>query len=151
MIETGDGGDLVLVGPNIQMIEGFQNMPYLGMFGGNVESNTKEFLATEQRFDFWGNNLLMLNNQAIQFNSETERLLNNVALSSAARLQIENAVKDDLNFFRSFSNMTATASIIDVDRVEINISIVELETQETTEFVYIWDATQNELTQQNSN
>jgi len=151
MIETGDGGDLVLIGPNIEMIDGFQNMPYLGLYGGNVESNTKEFLPTEQRFDFWANELLMLNNQAVQFNSETERLLNNVALSSSARLQIENAVKDDLKFFRSFSSITATASIVSIDRVEINVSIVELETQESTEFVYIWDATQSELTQQNSN
>lgn len=151
MIETNDGGDFVLIGANLQMIDGFQNMPYLGMFGGNVESSTKEFLATEQRFDFWGNELLMLNNAAIQFNSETERVLNQVALTSAARLEIENAVKTDLEFFRSFSTITVSASIVATDRVEINIQIVELETQESTEFVYIWDSTQRELKEQNSN
>lgn len=149
MIETGDGGDFVLVGSNLQMIDGFQNMPYFGMFGGNVESNTQEFLPTEQRFDFWGNQLFTLQNAAIQFNSETERILNEIALTSSGRLQIENAVKDDLDFFRSFSTISVAASIVATDRVEIAIQIVELPTQESTEYVYIWDSTQQELTQTN--
>ena len=32
MVETGDGGDFVLVGADLQLIDGFQNMPYLGCF-----------------------------------------------------------------------------------------------------------------------
>lgn len=145
MIETNDGGDFVLIGADLQMIDGFQNMPYIGLFGGNVESNTQQFLPTEQRFDFWGNNLLMLNNAAVQFNSNTERILNQSALTSSARLQIENAVKADLDFFRSFATVSVAASITATDRIEINIRIVELATQESTEFVYIWDSTEQEL------
>ena len=151
MVETGDGGDFVLVGANLSVIEGFQNMPYLGLFGGNVESSTKEFLTTEQRFDWWGNSLLMPNQLAIQFNSETERVLNTTALNSSGRLIIEQAVKNDLEFLESFSTLAVVVSIIDVDRVKIFISIQELGRQESTEFVYIWDATESELNQQNLN
>ena len=37
IIENGDGGDAVLNGNDLSIIDGFQNMPYLGMFGGNVD------------------------------------------------------------------------------------------------------------------
>lgn len=151
LIETFDGGDFVLNGRDLVLIDGFQNMPYLGMFGGNVEQSTKEFLPNEQRFDCWMNSLLMFNQPAIQMNSETERILNSTALTSAGRLRIEQAVKDDLDFIKSFGTVTIAVSIAAVDRVEILIQIQELETQETTEFVYIWDATQQELEQQNTN
>ena len=151
IIETGDGGDFVFTGKDLEMIDGFQNMPYLALFGGNVESITKEFRPTEQRFDWWGNTLLMPQNSAIQWNSQTEKLLNESALSSAGRLQIEQAIKTDLAFFKTFSAITIFVSITSVDRIQIDIQIVEPETQESTEFVYIWDSTQQELTQQNSN
>lgn len=149
MIETGDGGDYILKGSNLELIEGFENMPYLALFGGNVESSTREFRATEQRFDWWGNALLMYNNTAIQMNSSTERILNNSALSSSARLQIEQAIKTDLEFFKGFSTVNVKASITATDRVEINIEILEPDTQDSTEFVYIWDATERELTPKN--
>jgi phage gp46-like protein len=151
MIETGDGGDYVLRGSDLVLIEGFENMPYLALFGGNVESSTREFRPTEQRFDWWGNTLLMLNNSAIQMNSETERILNNSALTSSTRLQIEQAIKTDLEFFKGFSTITISASITATDRVEINVQIIEPDTQDSTEFVYIWDSTERELTLKNLN
>lgn len=36
LIETDNGGDFVLKNNDLASIEGFENMPYLGMFGGNV-------------------------------------------------------------------------------------------------------------------
>ena len=56
LIETGSGGDIVFNGIDVEVIDGFENMPYLGIYGGNIEQNTKEFLPAEQRFDFWANN-----------------------------------------------------------------------------------------------
>ena len=58
--ETGDGGDAIFNGTDIETIEGFENMPFIGISGGNIEENTKEYLDGEQRFSWWGNNLLML-------------------------------------------------------------------------------------------
>jgi hypothetical protein len=69
IIETGNGGDLQLVGNDLAMVNGIENMPYLGMFGGNIEESTVNKVEKLQSFDWWGNNLLMPGNQSIQFNS----------------------------------------------------------------------------------
>jgi len=145
MIETFNGGDILLNGNDLCVINGFQNMPYLGMFGGNIFESTDEFNVNEQRFDFWGNELLMLNDYVIQFNSETERLFNEVALNSSGRLLIEQTITEDLKFMTEFSTVTVSASIISDDRIEINIKIQEPNNLESNEFTYIWDSTKQEL------
>ena len=146
LIETGSGGDVIFNGADLEVINGIQNMPYLAMYGGNIKQNTKEFLPNEQHFDFWGNNLLMLKNSDIQFNSDIERLLSNVALTSSTRLEIEETIKSDLSFMSNFSTFEVSSSILNFDRLQIMIKINRLEDEQTKEFVYIWDATKNELT-----
>lgn len=149
MIETGDGGDYVRIGAttiDLERVDGLQNMAYLALFGGNVETNTKEFAPTEQRFDYWANSLLFANNTAIQFNSDTERLLNNVALTTESRLLIQQSVERDLAFMKAFSTVTVEVAITATDRVEILMRFQEPSNLETNEFVYIWDATERELT-----
>lgn len=145
MIETGDGGDIILLGNDLKVIEGFQNMPYLGMYGGNIEENTKEFNVDEQRADFWGNSLLMFNESQIQYNSDTERLLNEIALNSSGRLLIEQTIKSDLKFMEEFSTVEVSASIVSPNRVQIKIKIQEPNNIESNEFTYIWDSTKFEL------
>jgi hypothetical protein len=148
--QTANGSDWVLKGTDIVIIHGFQNMPLFGLFGGNIESNTKEFKDGEQRFDWWGNNLFMPNDSSIQFNSDTERLINQVALTSSSRLLIEQAVKSDLAFMKSFAVVSSTVSIIAIDRLEITITIQQPGNVESNEFVYIWDSTRRELTGNNN-
>lgn len=145
LIDNKTGGDLVLKNNDIEMISGFQNMPYLAMFGGNLESNTIKFKEAEQRFDWWGNDLFFFNNKSIQFNSNLERLLNNISLTSQNRLLIIETVKKDLSFMGDFSNYTVDVSYISVDRIQIDIKINELNNLESKEFVYIWDSTKQEL------
>jgi len=145
MIETGSGGDIVFNGSDVVVIDGFENMPYLGIYGGNVEQNTKEYLPGEQRFDFWANNLLMLKNENIQFNSDLERLLMNVALTSSSRIEIEETIKSDLKFMDKFATIEVSASILANDRLSIYIKITQPDGEQTKDFVYIWDATKNEL------
>jgi len=41
IVETLNGGDLLIKNNDLSMIEGLQNMPYIGMFGGNVGHVTK--------------------------------------------------------------------------------------------------------------
>ena len=145
LIENSDGGDLYFNGVDLEIVEGFQNMPYLDMFGGNIESNTGLIVEGEQNFDWWGNRLFLEQQSNIQFNSDTERTLQNVSLTSSGRLQIESAVKSDLKNFSSFSTFTVSVSIISNDRVKIKVNIIEPSNLESTEFVYIWDETQKEL------
>jgi hypothetical protein len=143
--DNGDGGDLILTVNDVKFISGFQNMPYLGLVGGNVEASTRVRLESEQAFDYWANSLLMNNESVIQFNSETERLLLVTALNSDGRLKILEAVKKDLSFMKQFSDLTVSVSIPKVDFVEIKLKINELNNQSSTEFVYIWDSIKREL------
>jgi len=145
IILTPEGGDFELVGPDLVVINGFQNMPLIGLFGGNRKESTREYTEAEQRGDWWGNSYFMPNNSDIQFNSDLERLLYNVALTSESRLQIEQTVKRDLKFMLGFSTFTVSVSLIYVDQIEINIKIQEPGSLESTNFIYIWDSLKSEL------
>lgn len=147
IVETNDGGDCVLLSNDIQLISGLQNMPYIGMFGGNVEQSTEGPKITEQTFDFWGNFLFHPTEQPIWFNSKTEKMLRDTALNSAGRQQIEEQVKNDLKFMNTFANVSVSVSLISVDKLKIYISLIEPSKLDSTELVYIWDATNAELTQ----
>jgi len=144
IIETGNGGDLVLLqdANDLSVIFGWDNMPYLAMFGGNVGFPTPVTRPEEeQAFDFWANSLLFKTNPLIQFNSLTEKRLTTVALNSSGRLLIEADVKKDIEFMRSFATLKVTVSIIAVDTVEIEIFARRKDNQEEKRFVFIWDAT----------
>lgn len=145
LVETGDGGDFLYFGKELVRIGGFQNMPYLAMFGGNVAGNTGDYVTPQQRFDYWGNDLFLNQQPSIQFNSDTERLLNNIELSSSSRLIIEQTVKNDLKFMRDFADVNVSVSIEGINRVKISIQLSEPDNLESNEFIYIWDATENEL------
>lgn len=146
IIESRSGGDLVAKKRDVSVIEGFENMPYLAMFGGNTEQSTPlTRIDGQQAFDWWGNNLFFLNDQSKQMNSLTERTLNSIALNSAGRLQIEEAIKQDLQFMSSFANVDVSVSIIGPDAILIGIRISKPENLSQQTFAYIWDATISEL------
>lgn len=146
MRETGDGGDLILKGNDLSVIEGFQNMPYLASFGGNVAASTEGAkVPDEQAFDWWGNHLLLTDDKTIQYNSDFERRLTEVALSSSGRIQLEQAILSDLDFMKAFSIISASVSIESVDRIKISIQIQEPDNLGSNAFVYIWDGTKLEL------
>ncbi len=119
----GNGGDLRLVGNDLAVVNGIENMVYLAMFGGNVAQSTTPVPVADSK-DYWGNNLLMQNDPSIQFNSETERALNNTPLTSSGRVIIENAIKKDLEFLSPQSVVTVTVTIVATDRINVNIRVV---------------------------
>jgi len=147
LTETYDGGDCVLKGNDLEMISGLQNMPYIGLFGGNVEQLTTGPKTTEETFDFWGNFLFHPTEQPIWFNSKTEKLLKEVSLTSSGRIQIQEQVKSDIDFMSTFAQVSVQVSLIGVDKIKIYIQLIEPNKQDSTDLVYIWDATQEELTQ----
>ncbi len=146
VIESLNGGEIVKNSKDLEVIEGFQNMPYLAMFGGNTEASTGKRLVTQQDFSWWGNNVFHPNEPELQFNSLTERNLMNIPLTSSGRSQIEAGVKEDLRFMREFARVGVVVSIMDQDKVLLGIAIEQLDNLERQEFLYIWDATRNELT-----
>ncbi len=125
ILETGNGGDGLIQGNDFVMVFGIENMPYLAMFGGNPGFISKNKVTAEQSFDYWGNNLLMPNNQDIQFNSLLEQKLKTVALNSSGRIQIEDAIRKDLLFLSSVATVTVKAVIESTDRIRIEIRIVQ--------------------------
>jgi len=125
IIESGNGGDCQLVGNDLAMVFNGENYPYLGMFGGNPGYPTKNKIQEEQSFDFWGNNLLMKSNQSIQFNSLLEEALRTIALTSSGRIQIEDAIKKDLDFLSSLANITVSATIVATDRIQIQLTVIK--------------------------
>lgn len=145
LIETGSGGDLVLLGNDLVVINSFQNMPYLALFGGNIEENTKTYEYGEQRFDYWANELLYNKLPKIQYNSNTERLLNKSVLNSSSRLLIEETIKKDLSFMSEFSTISVESSITSVDRLEILVKIDQPNNLESVIFTYIWNVAKQEL------
>lgn len=146
IVETGNGGDLQKNLRDLALTEGFENMPYLAMFGGNPEQSTPPNRpARVQAFDWWGNSLLFQEDPSRQFNSITEKTLNSVALTSSGRISIEEAIKQDLAFMQDFAEVAVEVSIIETDKVLIEINITEPSTTRNKLFVYIWDATASGL------
>lgn len=123
IIETGNGGDLEYSGNDFVPVYDIRNMPYLAMFGGNVIPDVKNKLEETQRFDWWGNDLLMPNDLSVQMISKTEKLLNATPLTSAGRIIIENGIKEDLKQLSSLAIITVSVTIVDSDRVSIILRI----------------------------
>lgn len=145
IIETGSGGDCIFTEIDLKTINGFENMPYLAMFGGNTASNTTEREIGQQAFDFWGNTLFSKNESAKQFNSNTERVLQSVALNSAGRGEILAAVESDLFFMKEFADVKSSVVIKEKDKVLISIILKKPENLESKEYNFIWDSTLQEL------
>ena len=147
--ETGNGGDVVKKGNDLQLTEDLFNQVYLAWFGGNVEaSTTGEELPTEQRFDWWGNQLFFQDKPEFQFNSELERVLDSVALTSSGRVTIEEAAKRDLKYLEGFAEVSVSVSIIGLDQVQIDALLKEPDNIEAQIFRFIWDKTKGTLIEQ---
>ena len=119
--ETGNGGDLALLGEDIATTSNITNLVYLALFGGNVEENTTEETALQlTREDWWGNELFNLD-----FNSNTERTLQNVSLNSAGIRKIEDAVKKDLLFLNEIGTTEVNVSLISHTKVRIFVKFIQ--------------------------
>jgi hypothetical protein len=144
--ESGNGGDLQLLGNDLATTDSFFNMPYLGWFGGNPGFvTTGNEIESEQRFDWWGNELLFPNQEEIQFNSFLEDILNNTAVDSSGRNTIRNFATRDLNFLGTFATVTVDVVILDDNKVSILAKMGEPDNLDVKTFQFIWDATKKEL------
>jgi len=108
LIERGSGGDLNIQANDIEVITGFENLPYISMFSGN---------------GVWWANALLLSD--IQFVSETGEALKNNALTSIGRANIERAINNDLSFLSEITGTkyTLSVTITNPDRLSVVINI----------------------------
>lgn len=149
LYETGNGGDIMIKGNDLETVQGFENFPYLAMFGGNVEQTTQQVGAgDEQRFDWWGN--AFLPKQNTQMNSITEKKLITTAITSQGRILIEEAIKADLAFMQSFANISVAVTVISDDWLNIAVTIQEPTNLQGKQYQFIWDATAGKILEDGS-
>lgn len=124
IIETLNGGDAQLKGNDLGVVYGIENMIYLALFGGNLESSTEALTVEKFSKDFWGNNLFLKDTPNSQFNSLTERTINSVPLTSSGRNQIQNAITEDLKFFSDLgATVEVIVNIISDDKLSVKITV----------------------------
>jgi phage gp46-like protein len=134
--ETKNGGDLLLENNDLKSVRTLINQVYLAFFGGNYEQSTSdEINIVNQRFDWWGNVLMDTENQ---FNSLTERTLNNIVLNSSGVSSIENSMNQDLNYLSEYADIITEATIVDYNRIELSVILTE-PSGRSTKVKLLWD------------
>jgi hypothetical protein len=144
--ESGNGGEIAIIGEDIVLTEQLFQQIYLSLFGGNVEASTLgNEIPSALRYDWWGNQLLYANQPSKQFNSFTEKALAENTLNSVGRLNIIAAVNADLQYFTSVANISVNIVILSVNRVQISIVLTEPDNQQDKVLQLIWDNAKNEV------
>lgn len=147
LFETHDGGDLRLVGNDLQLTEGLFNQVYLALFAGNPEQSTSDVNEqVQQRFDFWGNDLFHSDEPEFQFNSRTERALRETPLNSAGLLRLEQIISEDLRFLEQLAEVRVNVTAEGVNRAKIDVLLIQPEGLEEQQFTFLWDGTREEVT-----
>ena len=152
MIETFDGGDFVLVEVqdatgvffDLELDGGMETAVYLSHFSGNVEaSTTGNEKPGDIRADFWGNQFEIAD-PARQANSELERSLIELPLTSGNLLKIEDRGLKDIQWLKDegiASALNVEAIITDPEAVQVIDTIEQPETD--TKFIAVWDFEKN--------
>lgn len=144
--ESGSGGELALLNNDLVLSETLYQNIYISLFGGNIEASTQgNELENQERLDWWGNSLFFKDIPSKQFNSETERVLNNVTLNSSGRLSIKSAVENDLSFLSEIVNFSVNIYVTSINRVIIEIIQSSISNQSQQLFQFIWDNAKKEI------
>lgn len=145
LFENFDGGELVLIGNDLELTESLFNQVYLALFGGNVEQVTGDIDdQVLQRFDFWGNVLFHPDQAQFQFNSRTERALNEIAINSEGIQRLEQIIAQDLDFLTELAELEVNVIAERIDRVRINVLLRQPEGLQEQRFTFLWEGTREE-------
>jgi hypothetical protein len=146
LYKTGNGGEVLILNNDLNLVETLYQQCFLLLFGGNVEANTTgSELNSQIREDWWGNKLFFNTLKDKQFNSDTERVLTNVVLNTSGRIDIERAVKKDLESLKKIANISINVVILSESKIEINITLIQLSNLQDKTFQFIWDNASKEV------
>lgn len=146
LFESGSGGEISIISNDLNLGESLFQQVYLALFGGNVDSVTRgDEILSQERFDYWGNDLFYKENPNKQFNSVTEKTLQNVVLNSSGRLKIETAVKEDLAYLSDLLNYTVSVIFENTNNVIIIINFTQKSNQENKILQFVYNNAKNEL------
>lgn len=144
--ESGSGGELTILNGDLNMSETLYQTIYLSLFGGNVDKSTiGNEIPNQERLDYWANDLIFKENKSKQFNSTTERVLNEVTLNSLGRLKIKSAVEEDLSFIKTIVSFNVNIVILGIGKVSIEIQLNSIGNQSNKQFQFIWDNARSEI------
>lgn len=146
LYESGSGGELKLLNDDLVLSETLYQTIYISLFGGNVKASTLgNEIASQERFDYWGNSLVFKDRKNKQLNSETERVLSEVTINSSGRLKIKSAVEQDLFYLKNIVNFTVNVLILNINKISIEIALTSIENQSNKTFQFIWDNAKQEV------
>lgn len=142
LYETFSGGSKFFYSKaiDLQTTKSLFTYVYTLMLGGNVNAITSgNEQPREKRYDYWGNAAFYQNSPNKWLNSTFEKAINEIEISSAGRVKLEDALNADLKRLETFGNLTATVQIIATDHIQANIEL-----EGVGEFTLTWQANLNE-------
>lgn len=146
IFESGDGGELIILNDDLLTGEALFNQVYLALFGGNYEQKTKiNYIYGEERFDWWGNSLIFNQEPKKQFNSVTEKKLNEIVLNANGRLILIQTITDDLLFLSDLLNYKVDVLFFEINKIKIIVNFTSKLNQENRVLILIYNNAKNEL------
>lgn len=146
IFESGSGGEMKVLNGDLLLAETLFQTIYLALFGGNLEADTTgNETETQERLDWWGNELFYPNNPKKWFNSETERALKDNALNSQGRQSIQQSIENDLQFLNDIVDYRVEVFLINFYKVKISIFVTETENQDDRLLELVWDNAKDEI------
>lgn len=130
-----NGSDLIFnISTGVKEYDSFINMIILGIFGGNVEANEPTSRRSGDVIDsYWGNS------HGNKENSNTERLLRSMTLSSSSSKVIENSIRNDLKYLEAALIIQDVRVWIETrDRINIEIYIARNKNDKTLRVNFVW-------------
>lgn len=116
------------------------NSVLIGLFGGNWQQSEPQMrMPGEPVYSFWGNS------HGVPENSETERLLRSMVLSTASPEIVRKSVLRDLDFMTDMFDIQCEVTIPFVNRLKIDIYLSDKKTGNNEEISYIWNAIEQEF------
>lgn len=117
LFDTENGGDVT---PDLETRDGLESAVYLSLFGGNVKDDGRE----QNEFQWWGN--LSENEENKKYRSTAAYLLRTVPPSPKNLRRIENAAKNDLDWFLKAGftqEIFVTATMPKLNQVKLTVAM----------------------------
>jgi phage gp46-like protein len=138
LCQTNNDGDISVVDGTMTMTPSFETAVYLSLFGGNEDDDATDGTLA---FNWWGN----IDEVVVErrYRSRTQNLLQSLPPTSQNLLKLEDAVLQDLQWFEDLSvasELTAIASIPELNKLRIDITIKAEGIETTFSFTENWKA-----------
>ena len=137
LFQSNDEGEINVEGGIVEMRSSLETSAYVSLFGGNEDDDGSQ----DNTQNWWGN--VIEDDPAFQYRSRLQNLLRSIPSIPANLRRLENAALLDLQWFidkRIASELNVVATLVDVEKVRIDIEINAFGDESTLEFTENWRA-----------